>query len=198
MSENALTKRREPFQFMLYLSMFGSGLLFFFVLFVFVKREFDNQDLPVVVPMSFWLSTVAILLSSGTIAWAKRVFADEKFNDYRWAIATTFFLGLFFLVAQTWGWRELFNQNIRLDNDTAGSFVYILSGLHLAHTLGGVLALMVVVNDAFRNKSYVDSYVYSVNPPNQLRLKLTVMYWHFVDVLWLILFVFLLYHAAQN
>lgn len=193
-----LFKRREPFQFMLWLGIFGSALLFFFVLFIFVKREFDNQDLRVPIPQAFWVSTVTIMLSSGTIAWAKNAFTNEKFNDYRLAILITFALGMSFFVSQAWGWREMFNQNIRLDNDTGGSFVYILSGLHLAHTFGGILALIIVLTDAFRNKSYVDSYVYSVNPPNQLRLKLTGIYWHFVDILWLILFVFLLYHAAQN
>jgi cytochrome c oxidase subunit 3 len=195
---NSFSKRREPLQFMLYLGILGSALLFFFVLFVFVRREFDNQDLRVPIPNSFWISTLAIILSSGTISGARYFFDNEKFNDYRLAISITFALGIVFLASQAWGWRELFNQNIRLDNDTAGSFVYILSGLHLAHTIGGILTLVVVLYDAFRNKTYVDSFVYSVNPPNQLRLKLTTIYWHFIDILWLILFVFLLYHAAQN
>jgi len=195
---NSFSKRREPLQFMLYLGILGSALLFFFVLFVFVRREFDNQDLRVPIPNSFWISTLAIILSSGTISGARYFFDNEKFNDYRLAISITFALGIVFLASQAWGWRELFNQNIRLDNDTAGSFVYILSGLHLAHTIGGILTLVVVLYDAFRNKTYVDSFVYSVNPPNQLRLKLTTIYWHFIDILWLILSVFLLYHAAQN
>lgn len=181
---------------MLYLSMLGSGLLFFFVLFVFVKRKFDNDGLFVPVPSSFWISTVAILLSSVSISVSRRFFATERFNNYRLAITVTFGLGVLFLASQAWGWQEMLSQNIRLDNDTGGSFVYVLSGLHLAHTFGGVMALLVVVYDAFRNKTYVDSFVYSVNPPNQLRLQLTAIYWHFVDILWLILFLFLLYHAA--
>ncbi|MFN3590499.1 MAG: heme-copper oxidase subunit III, partial [Spirosomataceae bacterium] len=64
------------------------------------------------------------------------------------------------------------------------------------HTAGGVIALIVAVVDAWRNRKYVDSFVYSVNPPNQLRLKLISIYWHFVDILWLILFLFLAYHAV--
>ncbi len=193
---NSLTKRREPLQFMLYLSIFGSGLLFFFVLFVFVKRKFDNEGLFVPIPNAFWVSTSAIILSSGTLAAAKHFFKNENFADYRLTVAVTFGLGVLFLGSQAWGWQEMLGQNIRLDNNTGGSFVYVLSGLHLAHTFGGILALLVVVYDAFRNKSYVDSFVYSVNPPNQLRLKLTSIYWHFVDILWLILFVFLLFNAA--
>lgn len=193
---NSLTKRREPLQFMLYLSILGSGLLFFFVLFVFVKRKFDNEGLFVPIPNAFWISTVAIIVSSVTLAAAKHFFKNENFADYRLTVTVTFGLGVIFLTSQAWGWQEMLGQNIRLDNNTGGSFVYVLSGLHLAHTFGGILALLVVVYDAFRNKSYVDSFVYSVNPPNQLRLKLTSIYWHFVDILWLILFVFLLYHAA--
>jgi cytochrome c oxidase subunit III len=52
--------------------------------------------------------------------------------------------------------------------------------------------------DAFQRMEYVDSFVYSVNPPNQLKVKLISIYWHFIDILWVAIFLFLLYHASQN
>ena len=50
------------------------------------------------------------------------------------------------------------------------------------------------VYQSIKNHSYVDAFVFSVNPPNQLKIKLITIYWHFVDVLWLYVFGFLLYH----
>lgn len=193
---NSVFKRREPFTFMMYLAIFGSSLLFLFILFVFLKKEFDNQNIRVPLLPIFWISTLFILASSASITWANRVFKNQKFSLYRISISLTLLLGFLFLAAQLLGWQQLFDANITMANDTGGSFIYILSGLHIVHTAGGVIALIVAVVDAWRNRKYVDSFVYSVNPPNQLRLKLISIYWHFVDVLWLILFLFLAYHAV--
>lgn len=193
---NSVFKRREPFTFMMYLAIFGSSLLFLFILFVFLKKEFDNQNIRVPLLPIFWISTLFILASSASISWANRVFKNQKFSLYRISISLTLLLGFLFLAAQLLGWQQLFDANITMANDTGGSFIYILSGLHIVHTAGGVIALIVAVVDAWRNRKYVDSFVYSVNPPNQLRLKLISIYWHFVDVLWLILFLFLAYHAV--
>jgi cytochrome c oxidase subunit 3 len=180
----------------MYLAIFGSSLLFLFILFVFLKKEFDNQNIRVPLLPIFWVSTLFILASSASISWANRVFRNQKFQSYRISISITLLLGFLFLAAQLLGWQQLFDANITMANDTGGSFIYILSGLHIAHTAGGVIALIVAVVDAWRNRKYVDSFVYAVNPPNQLRLKLISIYWHFVDILWLILFLFLAYHAV--
>jgi cytochrome c oxidase subunit 3 len=85
---------------------------------------------------------------------------------------------------------------ITMSNNTGGMFIYVLSGLHILHTLGGLIALASANKDAFQRMEYVDSYVYSVNPPNQLKIKLISIYWHFLDILWIVLFLFLLYHAS--
>lgn len=196
--ENQLTKRREPLTFMLWLSILGSAILFSFILFVFVRKEFSNTDIPVKIPLSFWFSTFAILGSSATLFRAKQNLLTDKFEEFRWMIAISYFLGLLFLMLQLMGWTQLLQRGITMANSTGGSFTYILSGLHIFHTLGGVVALTFVIRDAFRKTSYVDSFVYSVNPPNQLRLKLVSLYWHFLDVVWLAIFFFLLYHALQN
>lgn len=194
---NFFSRRREPFAFMLTLGIIGSALLFFFILIVFLAKEAGHRHaIPVPLPAAFALSTVLILGSSLTLFSSKKAFYNEKFEAYRRFILATFVLGTGFLGLQLWGWQVLFSTGITMANDTGGSFVYILSGLHLLHTLGGVVALTFAVKDAFANSNYIDSYIYSVNPPNQLRLKLISMYWHFVDVLWVILFVFLRLHAA--
>lgn len=195
---NFFSKRREPFQFMLILGMVGSGLLFFFILFVFILKEIKNQQVSVPLPVAFWFSTFFIVFSSFTLNEATKAFKNDNFSRYRLGVSATYVASLLFLGTQLWGWNALFLRGITLANHTGGSFVYILSGLHILHTLGGVIALSFALRDALRHRTYIDSFVYSVNPPNQLRLKLIAIYWHFIDVLWLVLFLFLLYHASQN
>jgi cytochrome c oxidase subunit III len=194
--ENIFTKRREPFAFMLYLGIFGSALLFFFIFLIFLKKETVNQEIPLFIPKVFWISTFAILVSSVILYYAKVFLENQNFVMYRILLSTCFCLGLGFLALQFLGWKSLFDRGMSIDKHTGASFLYILSALHIVHTLGGLVALGLTLSKAFRSTSYVDSFVYSVNPPNLLNLKLVSMYWHFLDVLWVIIFIFLLYHAT--
>lgn len=193
-----LTKRREPFSFMLYLGIVSSSLLFFFIILVFITKDLGSQPIPLKIPGVFWGSAVVILISSSTLHWANKAFREERFRSYRLNISLTLICSILFLILQALGWRQMIMSGITMSNNTGGMFIYILSGLHIVHALGGIIALGVANRDAFKRMAYVDSYVYSVNPPNQLKLKLISTYWHFVDVLWILLFLFLLYHAAQN
>ena len=189
-----LSKRREPFEFMLYLGIIGSIILFLFIIFVFIKNEFQGQSIVIHLPKAFWVSTWLILISSLTLTAANRAFKAERFRAYRFNMGATLILGFLFIFFQFIGWQQLYalNQTDMMSN----ALVYILSGLHIIHTLGGVIALSFVNRDAFTNINYVDLYVYSVNPPNQLKMKLISIYWHFVDALWIGLFLYLLYHAS--
>lgn len=196
MNDNKIFKRREPFAFMLYLAIFGSTLLFLAIFVIFLKKELVNQNIPLVLPKVFWASSVAILGSSLSIFLAKKNLENQFFKGFKTNLGITYLLGLAFLVLQITGWMELANRGFTMANNTGVSFLYILSGLHILHTFGGIVGLSLTVAKVFRNKSYVDSFVYSVNPPNQLNFKLIYIYWHFLDVLWLFIFLFLLYHAT--
>jgi cytochrome c oxidase subunit III len=191
---NPFTRRREPLHFMLWLGIGGSVLVFTVLLSLYIIRQTsaDWQTMPL--PGVFWLSTLVIVLSSLSIHEASDAFHKERFQIYRICMGTTLFLGLAFTTLQFFGWLQLIEQKIFIDESPAASFIYLLSGLHLLHIVVGLVFLTLLFRDAIRNRTYVDSFIYSVNPPNQLRLKLMTIYWHFVDVLWIILFFFLLYH----
>ncbi len=193
---NRLTKRREPLTYMLYLAIFGSSLLFVFIFFVFLKKEYLNQDVPVLMPKIFWLSTFVILLSSSALHLSSKYLNLQNFTAYRYALTITFVTGLLFFVFQFWGWKILSERNITMANNTGGAFIYIFSALHLVHALGGLVALSYTLAKSFKNRTYVDSFVFSVNPPNVLRLKMVSIYWHFLTVLWILIFLFMVYHAT--
>jgi cytochrome c oxidase subunit 3 len=96
----------------------------------------------------------------------------------------TFLLGLAFLYLQYVGWEQLVAMGVPLKTNPSGDFVYAISGIHAAHVLGGITILIVALIVAFR-------LPFKVTPARKLRLELSLTYWHFVDVLWIYLILFL-------
>lgn len=194
-NENRFTKRREPFNFMLWLGIGGSVLVFTILLGIYVLRKSAGvywTDVPL--PSLFWISTLAIVVSSLTLHLANYALRTDRYPQFRIYIGATLTLGILFVILQLWGWKQLIEAGISTVNNPSAGFIYLLSGLHILHIAVGIIILTWAVFQSLKNISYVDSFVFSVNPPNQLKIKLITIYWHFVDVLWLYLFGFLLYH----
>lgn len=195
---NFVTKRREPFRFMIWLGIASSVMLFTVLLAAYIIRSTGPGWADIKLPNVFLVSTIVIILSSLTLHNANQAFRHERFGSYRTNMATTLVLGTLFILLQGWGWRQMILAGVRLEGNPAGGFVYIISGIHLLHILIGIIFLVIALAEALRRRLYVDSFVYSVNPPNQLKIKLITLYWHFVDILWVGLFLFLLIHHGLD
>lgn len=191
-------KRREPFRFMLGLAMFGSVMVFFFMLLVYaLRKDIDgNTFVETPLPTIFNISTLVILLSSLTLHLGDKSFKKDQFLQYRTLMGATFFLGAAFIIMQLVGWKQLHDTSTTSESRNSGGFIYLISGLHILHILIGLGFLLKIFIEALKRLSYVDSFVYSVNPPNQLKINLIIFYWHFVDVLWLVLFSFLVWQHS--
>ena len=195
---NFVTKRREPFHFMVWLGIASSLMLFTMLLVAYIVRRTGTDWADIKLPAVFLVSTGVIMLSSLTLNNAVVSFRHERFSSYRSNLATTFGLGVLFMLLQSWGWRQMILAGVQLKGNPSGGFIYIISGIHLLHILVGLIFLGIVLSEAFRRRPYVDSFVYSVNPPNKLKIRLITLYWHFIDLLWLGLFVFLLVHHGLD
>jgi cytochrome c oxidase subunit 3 len=191
---NFITRRREPKRFLLWLCMASSLFAFTVLLLAYLFRKAGSDWRNVSLPTVFLASTGVIIASSLTLHIANGAFRHERFTQYRLYLGTTLFLGTLFIVLQVLGWRELMLKGVYLQTNPSGSFLFLLSGLHLLHILIGLVFLSIAFAEAMRRIPYVESFVYSVNPPNLLKIKLFTLYWHFVDLLWLYIFLFLLYH----
>ncbi|AYQ36176.1 heme-copper oxidase subunit III [Runella sp. SP2] len=180
---------------MLWLGLAGSLFLFTLLLGVYVMRKSVGvhwTDVPL--PSLFWVSTCLIIASSVTLHGANLALQKDQFPKFRTFIGATLGLGILFVILQFLGWVQLIQAGISTVNNPSVGFIYLLSGLHILHIVIGVAVLAWAVYQSIKNHSYVDAFVFSVNPPNQLKIKLITIYWHFVDVLWLYVFGFLLYH----
>lgn len=178
---------------MLMVGIVGIVFLFLTLSLLYILRKSSTDWISFHIPLIFWVSTGMIVLSSITLHLANICFKQEYFRRYRWLTGATLTLGVLFICTQLIGWWQLTREGIGMKTP-AGAFLYMLTGLHILHILGGIIFLFVAFVHAVKRPEYVDSFVYSVNPPNLLRLQLGTLYWHFVDGLWIYLFLFLLYH----
>jgi cytochrome c oxidase subunit 3 len=136
---------------------------------------------PVVLPSILWLNTAVLLASSVTMEKAKR----ETDSGLGWLTATSV-LGLIFLCGQFSAWRQLRAGGLYLASNPASSFFYLLTGAHGLHILGGILALSYVVLRECSRKVW---------PRRRAAIEATALYWHFMDGLWI--YLFLLLHMGR-
>jgi cytochrome c oxidase subunit 3 len=176
-------KKIHPHKFTLWVGI-GSLLMMFAGLTsaYIVKRNQANWQ-TFELPQLFWYSTVAIVLSSVTIFLAEKAFKQREMKKYRSLLSATVILGVLFIVLQSLGFQQLWEKGITLQASVSYSFLYVIVGLHAAHVLGGILALILLFAKAFSTKTR--NY-------NSVPVDLVSTYWHFVDILWVYLLIFLL------
>jgi cytochrome c oxidase subunit 3 len=105
-------------------------------------------------------------------------------------ITITAILGLVFMLLQWFGFSYLEEHGVQIigsGSNPAASFIGVITGVHMLHVLGGVVALLIMFFKAFssRRKSYSGVPIDMMN-----------IYWHFVDGLWIYLFIFFLYVSS--
>jgi cytochrome c oxidase subunit 3 len=149
----------------------------------YIVRQAEGNWLVFELPQLFWVNTGIILMSSITMHWAYLSAKRDSLESVKIAMVLTTILGVSFLVGQYLAWGDLVDQKVYLVGNPSGSFVYILSGLHGLHIIGGVVFLLIVLISAFR---------YKVHSKSLNQVEMCVTYWHFLGGLWLYLFVFLL------
>jgi cytochrome c oxidase subunit III len=176
-------KKIHPHKFILWVAI-GSIIMMFAGLTsaYIVKREQPGWT-TYTTPLAFYYSTAVILISSLTIFLAGKSFTERRMIRYRKMVAATLILGLVFILLQWLGFRHLWATGTTLRGSGAGQFLYIIAGLHALHVFGGVIALFVLWLRARNTR--IRSY-------NMVPVDVVSTYWHFVDLLWIYLFIFFL------
>jgi cytochrome c oxidase subunit 3 len=118
--------------------------------------------------------------------WAYWSAKKDNLNHLKWSTLMTTVLGISFLVGQFLSWGDLVDQRVFFGGSTSnahGSILYVLSGLHGLHVIGGVIFLVVVL---------FNSFTFKIHSKNMVQIEMCMTYWHFLGALWVYLFVFLL------
>lgn len=183
--ESRRTNRIHPHKFALWISMASIVMMFAAFTSAYIVRQAAGNWLEFKIPGIFLVSTVVLLLSSVSLHISYKSFKNMKSAAHRTFLVLAFVLGLAFVLLQYQGWMTLFNMGIELTGNPSGSFLYLISGVHVLHILGGMAALTVAMIHAF-------SLPCTPSPRRKLRFELVLHYWHFVDALWIYLLVFLI------
>lgn len=181
--------RIHPHKFTLWIAMGSIVMMFAGLTSAYIVRSNQANWLEFYLPNIFWYSTAVIVASSVFMHLSVKSFKAREMKRYRMLITVTAFLGILFVVLQFFGFFSLNDHGVQLlgeGSNPSASFLAVIAGLHVLHVLGGVIALVIILFKAYSAKSKN----YSVVP-----VEVASTYWHFVDVLWIYLFIF--FHMVQ-
>jgi len=199
MNTNALQaepRKIHPHKFAMWMGMGSISMMFAGLTSAYVVREAQGNWRYYNLPIVFWYSTVVIFVSSITMIFAIRAFRQRATSRYKLIFSATLFLGILFGILQFIGFNQLFHQlqavringqvlndlqPVRVNGNPSESFLYIIAGLHLLHLLGGIIALIIV---------YIRTMSKRVKVYSVTGLEIAATYWHFMDALWIYLFIF--------
>jgi cytochrome c oxidase subunit III len=176
----------HPHKFALLVACASMVMMFAAFTSAYIVRHAQGNWLEFKLPDMFWISTLAIILSSVTLQASYYFFIKENNRPYKSLLLATFVLGLAFLALQYQGWQALTSIGVEFNGNPSGSFVYVISGIHAMHILAGIAVLFVALVHAYSLK-------FKVVPVRKLRLELTLIFWHFLGGLWVYLFLFFLF-----
>jgi len=141
---------------------------------------------PFALPIQVWISTVIIIVSSFVYRVAQHAIEANDHRKLRKYLIATTVLGASFIASQILAWMALVDQGLYMRGNPYAGFFYILTGIHAAHVLGGVIALGAIVLRTSRQTEFEPELKYRRNLARSVG-----WYWHFMAVIWIVLFVLL-------
>lgn len=141
-----------------------------------------------VMPSAFFYSTLVMVLSSITFQWAKRSIKINNRAKTTTFLLVTLILGLLFVFLQFKGFNQIIESGYYFtgsESTVTTSFLYIVVIVHLLHLFGGLIALLIIIYKHYKQK---------YNKAQSLGIELGVMFWHFLDILWILLFLFFYFY----
>jgi len=163
---------------------------------MYVSTRLQNGDTPSgqSFPRFFSLSTIVLLVSSAVLGQATRLYRADDLPNLARCLAAVLLLASIFCGLQLAGWRELTMQHVLFKDRPSGSYVYFISGVHIAHIVGGMLYLLgLLLRTLHAARDGVRTLVFIRNPYRRRQLQAITTYWHFVDAVWVVLFAVFLF-----
>jgi len=136
-------------------------------------------------PSAFYFSTLAIVLCSVSFHLAQKAIQKDNRSLVSSLLLATLGLGIAFVALQFAGFGQLIEQGYYFtgpESNIATTFLYVIAVVHMAHLAGGIISLLIIIYNHFKQK---------YNSTQFLGIELGAMYWHFLDFLWICLFLFL-------
>jgi cytochrome c oxidase subunit 3 len=190
--EQRVKRRFSTYILMMFFAIGSISILFLTLTLTYLfSKDVAGNAAPLRIPPVFYVDTVILAVGSAALAMAQRAFRRDDAVSYKAWIYTALLSGMAFLIGQVVGWVVMSNAGFGLTVHRSGSFLYVISGIHALHILGGLAFLTYIYLHAGRGlKEELLAIVYFSDPLPRARLKLAAYYWHFLGMLWLYLLVF--------
>ncbi len=136
-------------------------------------------------PTAFYWSTLVIIGCSVTFYLAKKAIEKGNRSATSAFLLSTFALGIAFVILQFRGFGQIIESGYYMTGQGSSittTFLYVIALMHLLHLAGGLISLLIIIYNHFKQK---------YNSSQTLGIELGAMYWHFLDLLWVLLFLFL-------
>lgn len=173
----------HPKKFALWLFLVTIVMIFAAMTSAYIVRQSEGNWLEFDLPTIFWYTSAIVVLSSVFLQYAYVSAKKDDMAGLRVGMVLSVVFGIAFLVGQWYSWVALVDINVFFVGNPSGSFLYIFTGLHAAHLIGGVIFLIIVL---------ISTYRYKVHSKSIDTLEMAATFWHFLTGLWLYLFMFLL------
>ncbi|MBL7914147.1 MAG: cytochrome c oxidase subunit 3 [Bacteroidia bacterium] len=183
-------EKMHPYKTLVFFGLVGSTILFLSMTFLYFVTLSRTQFLPEFhLPKAFSVSTVFLLLSSFSISGILRAYKNDGITEIRNRLAGTLALGVIFCFTQVYGWLKLYESGIFLSSNVGVAYLYVITGMHFLHVVAGLVYIALLTHRvATKKNDVVKSLLYFTDGFQYTRLQLISVYWHFVDVLWVVLF----------
>ncbi len=184
----------HPQKFALWLAMASMTMFFAALTSALIVKKADIQTWENFrLPNIFFYSTVAVVLVSVLMHISLVQYRKSNFALFRWLLFGASVMATVFIALQVWGWKTLTEMGMPLEGNLSGSFIYLITSLHALHILGGLVVLLLFLVFAFRSRNDPIFELRNIaNPKRQFNLEMLVSYWHFIDIVWVYLYVFFL------
>lgn len=179
-----ITKKEQSYKQMLWISMISMTMMFAGLTSAYIVSKKREDWVSFELPTAFYISTFLIVLSSITFFIAKKFIKQDQRSRTVLFLSITLALGLGFVFFQFHGFQQLIEAGLYFtgkESNVSSSFLYVITLSHLLHVFAGIIVLVYVLFKSIKGK-------YTQN--DHLGLDLSAIFWHFVDALWIYLFLF--------
>ena len=175
----------HPQKFAMWLFLVSVIMVFISLSSAYIVKKAVGEWVYINFPSLFRVTTLLIILSSVSMHFAYLSAKRNNINNIRIGLVITALLAFAFVVGQYFAWGQLVEAGHYFVGNPASSFIYVFTGLHIAHLIGALIFLFIVLGQSFK---------YKVHSKSLVRIEMCTTFWHFLGGLWLYLYLFLIFN----
>lgn len=173
----------HPKKFIVWLFIVSIVMIFASLTSAYIVKQSEGNWLIFDLPIMFVYSSVVVFVSSIAMQYAYWSAKRDNLMALKVSLIATVVLAVAFMMLQLKAWSQLVDNNVFFVGNPAGSFVYVLTGMHAIHLVVGIVFLIIVL---------ISTLNYKVHSKSMVQLEMCTTFWHFLSGLWIYLYLFLL------